>query len=326
MRVSFWDDPYIESLQPLDKLLYIYLFTNPHVNNLGILGISQKKIAFETGLAPGCVASTILLLEKDKKIILDGSATFLVNFIKHQTNTSPKLISSLKKQFMAVESIKIKGELCKRYPQIFGSADTVSIPSDTVSIPSGELERELEREVEEESSLRSDSCAEVAQPPATLEPTLQAEPADISPVVGTLPLTGKDAYGKPRFFEIRQSLVDELAPLYPAVDVMQALRSMKGWLIADPKRWKTKKGIRRFINGWLDRDQNKGGNMAARASPLRDPTTPRNYRECQDLERRQEAARLKAAAGGQDAGFRHGTSGTGTIQPRAVPAKPLDAG
>jgi len=44
MRVSFWDDPYIESLQPLDKLLYIYLFTNPHVNNLGILDISHKKL------------------------------------------------------------------------------------------------------------------------------------------------------------------------------------------------------------------------------------------------------------------------------------------
>jgi len=146
MRVSFWDDPYIESLQPLDKLLYIYLFTNPHVNNLGILDISHKKIAFETGLDVGGVASGLSLMENDKKVVVDGSFIFTVNFIKHQTNTSPKILLSLKRQFEAVERLKIKKELCKRYPQIFGELDTVSIPSNTVSIPCQELEGELEEE------------------------------------------------------------------------------------------------------------------------------------------------------------------------------------
>lgn len=30
IRMSFWNDPAIESLPPGDKLLYLYLFTCPH--------------------------------------------------------------------------------------------------------------------------------------------------------------------------------------------------------------------------------------------------------------------------------------------------------
>lgn len=46
--------------------------------------------------------------------------------------------------------------------------------------------------------------------------------------------------------------------LYPAVDVMQELRNMCGWLDSNPTRNKTKNGIKRFINSWLSREQDKG--------------------------------------------------------------------
>ena len=47
--------------------------------------------------------------------------------------------------------------------------------------------------------------------------------------------------------------------LYPAVDILQELRKMKGWLLTHPKRRKTKKRIPAFVNGWLAREQDKGG-------------------------------------------------------------------
>lgn len=47
--------------------------------------------------------------------------------------------------------------------------------------------------------------------------------------------------------------------LYPAVDVMQELRKMSGWCTDNPTRRKTKSGIRRFINNWLSKEQDKGG-------------------------------------------------------------------
>jgi hypothetical protein len=81
-----------------------------------------------------------------------------------------------------------------------------------------------------------------------------ARPApDDSPIVITLPLRDGSE------FEVRQSLVAELEPLYPAVDVPQTLREMKGWLIGKPERRKTRKGSRAFITTWLKGEQEKHG-------------------------------------------------------------------
>ena len=52
---------------------------------------------------------------------------------------------------------------------------------------------------------------------------------------------------------------DKYVALYPAVDVMQQLRNMYGWLDSHKNRRKTKSGIKRFITQWLAREQDKGG-------------------------------------------------------------------
>lgn len=62
--------------------------------------------------------------------------------------------------------------------------------------------------------------------------------------------------------------VAEFAQLYPAVDVMQELRKMRGWLLNNPTRRKTKRGIKAFINLWLSKEQDR-----ARAAP-----TPENVK------------------------------------------------
>lgn len=76
---------------------------------------------------------------------------------------------------------------------------------------------------------------------------------DITPIVLTLPLSDGSE------FDVRESLVKELEPLYPAVDVQQTLREMKGWLVGNPSRRKTRSGARKFIVGWLHREQEKHG-------------------------------------------------------------------
>lgn len=65
-------------------------------------------------------------------------------------------------------------------------------------------------------------------------------------------------------YRISEKQAKEWAELYPAVDVMQDLRSMKGWLDSNPAKRKTKRGILRFITGWLSRTQDKGGNKRER--------------------------------------------------------------
>lgn len=85
-------------------------------------------------------------------------------------------------------------------------------------------------------------------------------------------------------FSVTESLVSEFEALYPAVNVRQTLRNQRGWLLSDPRRRKTARGIKKFITGWLAKDQDRGGNRG-RDSPARiqdisppDNTIPPGFR------------------------------------------------
>jgi len=76
------------------------------------------------------------------------------------------------------------------------------------------------------------------------------EQTDVGSVLN-LPLNDGSLFG------ITKDQVDKWAGLYPAVDIMQELRNMQGWLDGNPKKRKTKNGILRFVTGWLSRAQDK---------------------------------------------------------------------
>ena len=71
----------------------------------------------------------------------------------------------------------------------------------------------------------------------------------------TLPLNTGEEY------PVSMSEIEEYKCLYPVVDVPQAMRNMRGWLLANDKKRKTKQGIKRFITSWLSREQDKGGRV-----------------------------------------------------------------
>lgn len=85
--------------------------------------------------------------------------------------------------------------------------------------------------------------------------TYCAEPETLThaPAVIELVLNDKTLY------PITQNDIDEWQDIYPAVDIFSELRKMKGWLYANPQKRKTRRGIRRFINNWLAREQDRGG-------------------------------------------------------------------
>lgn len=58
-------------------------------------------------------------------------------------------------------------------------------------------------------------------------------------------------------YPIGQGLVEEYKKLYLNVDVEQELRKMKAWIISNPQKRKTKRGILRFVNNWLSKEQDK---------------------------------------------------------------------
>jgi hypothetical protein len=74
-----------------------------------------------------------------------------------------------------------------------------------------------------------------------------------SPPAIALPLIDKTEY------PIVQTQIDEWQSAYPAVDVMQQLREMRSWALANPAKRKTQRGVHAFIVRWLSGEQDKGG-------------------------------------------------------------------
>lgn len=90
----------------------------------------------------------------------------------------------------------------------------------------------------------------------------EKSPCDIAPVI-LLPLNDGTEY------PVTEEQCQEWSRLYPAVDVLQELRGMRGWLHANSSKRKTRRGIQRFINGWLAREQDKGAARNIREVPSR---------------------------------------------------------
>lgn len=111
-----------------------------------------------------------------------------------------------------------------------------------------------------------------------------AEPETVStPPVIVLPLNDGTEY----FVTVEQS--QEWAGLYPAVDVIQQLRGMRGWLDANPQKRKTKRGIKKFINGWLSKEQDRGGSL--RQSAKTTQNIPQARKSWAELAREMEEAK-----------------------------------
>lgn len=91
--------------------------------------------------------------------------------------------------------------------------------------------------------------------PRSLIPEDCAEPEG-STLFITLPLNDKTE------FPIFEDKLAEWEGLYPAADVRQELRNMRGWCTANPKNCKTRSGILRFVTSWLSKAQNSGGSNA----------------------------------------------------------------
>lgn len=92
----------------------------------------------------------------------------------------------------------------------------------------------------------------------------KAAPVASSPTSFELPCVSGEPY------PVTEADVAEWREAFPAVDIRQQLAAMRSWLVANPTRRKTRKGMRRFAVSWLDRQQN----AAHAPSPQRQATAP----------------------------------------------------
>lgn len=245
-------------MPPEQKLLYLYLFTSPSTNNLGVLSVTVRKIAFETGLDEDDVREFLEDLEFDGRIVKEDGDIWVCGFIRHQCSTSPKILTSLRALLPTVESAAIRRAILKRYPHLFEAAP---YPSDRVSLPSGESEREVEKE--------------------TLIRTPEREGASFAPPVEETPLP--------------LHLLTALQRDFPDVDVDAEIVRIRDW---QAKKRQPVRNWASFLRTWLSnavrvRAAHAAPAPAAPVTPAVQPEQPvfRTYSEAE-----KEHSRTLAAA------------------------------
>lgn len=131
-----------------------------------------------------------------------------------------------------------------------------NVPTDVPQIVPTEIEKELETRDREQSSDIDKEARDRQKSVSCAEPQSSSAP----PIASMILNDGT-------YFNVSVSDFNKWAALYPAVDVKQELCKMVGWCDANPKKRKTKSGIRRFINNWLAGEQDKGGRYRGGNAP-----------------------------------------------------------
>lgn len=91
---NFWVDPWVvDTLNPLDRYLFIYLFTNPHVTLAGVYELSLRVMAFETGLEPNQLGT--MLRDLQPKVYYQDGWVVLRNGIKNQNYKNEKIKANI---------------------------------------------------------------------------------------------------------------------------------------------------------------------------------------------------------------------------------------
>lgn len=97
-------------------------------------------------------------------------------------------------------------------------------------------------------------------------PSVSSPPA--SPVVANLPVVGGGVSEVP----VTEGDLEPIAAAYPGVDVRGEVLKARAWLLANPAKRKTPRGVLRFLTGWCERAQN--GRARGPAPPRRPEDRP----------------------------------------------------
>ena len=91
-----WDDDWFQELDKDQKFLFIYLWSNSHVNQAGLYKITPRIISFETNLPVEALPDLLHALAPKVIWYPDSNLIWVKNFIKRQSK-SPKFLAAAAK-------------------------------------------------------------------------------------------------------------------------------------------------------------------------------------------------------------------------------------
>ena len=268
-----WCDKKFTSLskaQPCGQALWFFLLTGPHTGPIpGLFRAGRASMAEDLDWEQEGFDKAFLevLNQGMAKADFTSKLVWLPNALKLNKPESPNVVRSWAQEWELLPECDLKNEAHQYIinqladfgePFVNAFLETIGKPSGKPSgktCPNQEQEQEQEQEKAfcTEPSLDAGDTQEIKKPdviiPSQDDGNAKATAQDADIVVIELPLNDKT------LFAINRNRYLSWVELYPAVDVLQELRKMRGWLDACPSRRKTKGGILKFANGWLAKEQ-----------------------------------------------------------------------
>jgi DnaD/phage-associated family protein len=127
-HTQFWKDDWVIDLDPLERYLFCYLFTNELSSISGLYKLPMRVIINETGLDQEFIEAAFRKFQAAQRILYADGVMWVVNMAKFHRNASPKTMTKVKADVNMVPDCTAK----KAY---LYHAATQKYPTDTVSIP-----------------------------------------------------------------------------------------------------------------------------------------------------------------------------------------------
>lgn len=217
------------------KMLLKALKTDGYLYFDGVMNNFAEELALDLDEKPEDVGVTIQFLSAVGLLeCSEGGSEYILTFMEN-------LIGSEDASAQRVRDYR------ERQKALHCNANVTECNADVTEVKrdgNAEIEKRREREEIEKEKEDSEEPILISGPHG---------PTIIEPPFIKLPLNDGTEY--PVTFDE----VDECKKLYPAVNVEQELRNMRGWCLSNPTKRKTKKGISKFIHTWLSKEQDRGG-------------------------------------------------------------------
>jgi predicted phage replisome organizer len=268
---------FIESLPEADTIIVIWvklLTMAGKCNANGFIFLTEKIPYTEEMLAHSfkrplnTVKLALETLRRLEMINFDGEILRITNWDKHQNVEGLDKIREQTRKRVAEHRERKKLELLEENT----TPEESNVTSNVTITQSNAIEEEEEEELEEDKEhinilAPSDTAPSRPENPEPIEAEIITEKP--RQVFIKLQLIGDKEH------EVTEDDIILFKEAYPAVNIEQELRKMKGWLFSNPTKRKTSRGINAFINRWLCREQDRGQTYPSR--PANTQRTGNNF-------------------------------------------------
>lgn len=101
-NTKFWRDHFVDNLDPSEKLLFIYLFTNPEATTTGIYEIPKRMISSDTGFVKEMVDKLFSRLSEEKKAFYIDGWVCTTNTISHQNLKNKFIVKGIENDLQEI--------------------------------------------------------------------------------------------------------------------------------------------------------------------------------------------------------------------------------